>query len=222
LGNTQPPPDSNQGLYINAALGIELVQSPISQGSAAEGSVDGLVAVTRNDVSGERVMATLTVNGAEVPQQSSLGVFLGYDFAKANLPPVGPGSALTLHAELDAGSGTITLVCPPEVTITAPADGAMASTGDTVTVRWSGTIAHTSVLKPDIMVHGFDPATGARVTLDLADRVVSGKTEDTFTLPDPKGMPQWLIDLHVPGDAKSNSAGAGGCGLLRRVHLVKR
>ncbi|MBK7858562.1 MAG: hypothetical protein IPJ65_08050 [Archangiaceae bacterium] len=213
------PADEAKGLYINASLGLRLVQSPIANGSVPEGAVSGTVFVSQGE-HGDAVPAKLTLNGVEVPQQTAFGLFLGYDFAKANLSSIKPGEPLTVHAELDGGSSTLTVACPPEVLITAPAEGTQASTGDLVTVQWSGSVDHQTPFKPDILVFGFNPATGAHVRTDLADRIVSGKTSDTFALPDPKGQPQWSVELHVTGDLAQNPAGVGWCGLVRRVHLV--
>jgi hypothetical protein len=211
--------DSNHGLYINSALGVSLIQSPITTGFTPESAVKGLVFVSRDNVQGQKVAATLTVNGVEVPRDAFLEAF---DLAKASLPNATAGGTLTLHAAFESYSADLVLHCPSEVSITAPADQTQAMIGDAMSVRWNGTIDYGSAVKPDIMVHGFDPASGERSDLGFPDRVETGKSSDAFALPDPKGAPQWIVDLYVPGIAVSDAAGIGFCMLDRRVHLLKK
>jgi hypothetical protein len=198
--------DVNHGLYINAALGATL---------APGGDVHGTVFVTRESAQGEQVAATLTVNGVEVPRS------FGYDLSGVSVP-VAPGGTLTLHATFETYSADLTLHCPDAVTLTAPAEGSGAAVGDSVTVRWSGDIDYATSIKPDVMVRGFDAATGERTELGFPDRVVAGKTSDTFALPDLQGAPGWLVDLYVPGDLVNDAAGVGFCMLNPRIHLVRQ
>jgi hypothetical protein len=198
--------DVNNGLYINAALGATL---------APGGDVHGTVFISRDNAQGEQVAATLTVNGVEVPKS------LGYDLADVSLP-VAPGGTLVLHATFESYSAELTLHCPDEVTFTAPAEGSGAAVGDSVTVSWSGDIDFATSIKPDVMVRGFDAASGERTELGFADRVVAGETSDTFALPDPQGAPGWLVDLYVPGDLVNGAAGVGFCMLDRQIHLVRQ
>jgi hypothetical protein len=211
--------DSSNGLYINAALGVTLTQSPIRNGLPAESGVSGLVFVTRDNPQGPKVAATLTVNGAAVSQD---GFLLAYDLGQTTIPNATAGGAIRLHASYQSYSADLTLHCPAEVSITAPADNALAMIGDSLPVSWKGSLDYASIAKPDIMVRGFDPASGERNDIGFVDRVESGKANDTVPLPDPKGAPQWLVDLYVPGDAVNDAAGAGFCMLDRRVHLVKK
>jgi hypothetical protein len=198
--------DANHGLYINAALGATLDPA---------GGVHGTVFVSRETAQGEPVAATLTVNGVEVPKS------LGYDLADVSIP-VAPGGTLTLHASFESYSADLTLHCPDEVTIVAPGDASHAAVGDAVTVSWTGDIDYATSIKPDIMVRGFDPASGTRTDLGFADRIESGKTSDVLTLPDPQGAPGWLVDLYVPGDLVNDAAGVGFCMLNPKLHLVRQ
>lgn len=214
-------PDTANGLYINAALGVTLVQSPIAAGPNPEGALKAVVVVSRDKAQVQQVAATLTVNGVEVPQQTLAGAFIGYDFRPLSVP-IQAGDTLTLHAAFADSSAELILHCPPGVTITAPTDGSQASAGDSVTVRWSGTVDHATFIKPDIIVRGFDPASGSSSDIGFADRSEKGKSQDAIVLPDTRGAPQWLVDLYVPGDLADGAAGTGFCMLDRRVHIVKR
>jgi hypothetical protein len=208
-----PSTDVNHGLYVNAALGVSLVQAPITAGTTAEAPVKGLVFITRDSARGAQVAATLTVNGVQVPQG-----LLGYDLATVTLPDVAPGQPVVFHAELGTASADFTVHCPDELTLSGVAEGSSAHAGDSVTVSWGRTLPAEPVAS-DLMVHGFDPTTGARTTLSLADRVETGKSSDTFALPDAGGAPEWLVDLYATGPTVSDAAGAGSCGLDRRLHL---
>ena len=213
---TDGPADTSNGLYINAALGVTLTQSPLAMGVNREAAVEALVLVTRDNAQGEDADAILTVNGALVPKS-----ILGYDVSNVAVV-AGAGESLHLHATEGTDSADLTLPCPAEVTLTAPADNSDAAVGAMIDVTWTGSIDHATSVKPDIMVHGFDPATGTRSKLDFPDRVVAGRSSDSFMLPDPKTAPQWLVDLYVPGDLIDHSGGVGFCMLDRRAHLVRR
>jgi hypothetical protein len=204
--------NTSNGLYINAALGATLVQ---------DGGLKATVVVTRDDARGAQVAAALTVNGVEVPQQTLAGVVLGYDFSKVSIPDA-TGGTLRLHASFASDSADLTLHCPDQVTITAPAEQSRAAVGDSVTVSWRGEVDYATPIKPDILVRGFDPASGSESSLALADRSVKGKSSDTFALPDLQGAPQWMVELFVPGDLVDDAAGMGFCMLERRIHIVSK
>jgi len=214
--------NTNDGLYINAALGVRLIQSPITTGMTPEGNLSATVSVARQNGQGAQIAAILTVNGVEVPKQETLGVFLGYDFSKVSVPNATAGGTLTLHASFETYSGELTLHCPSEVIITAPADNSQSAVGDSVTVSWNGALGHATPIRPDIMVRGFKPASGSTTGLVFADRIVTGKARDTFALPDLQGAPEWLVDLYVPGDLVNDEAGFGFCMLDRRIHIVSK
>jgi hypothetical protein len=213
--------DVNNGLYINAGLGATLIDAPITVGATPEGGMDAFVVVSRDDAQGAPVAATLTVNGVEVPQDIAFGAFLGYDFSQVAIP-VAPGGELHLHAAFEGASADLTLRCPDEVAFSAPADGTSVDPADEIAVRWDGTVDYATSIRPDLMVRGFDPASGERTELGFGDRVESGRDSDAFPLPALQGAPEWLVDLYVPGDLVNDAAGVGFCMLDRRLHLVAR
>jgi hypothetical protein len=211
--------DSGPGIYIHAS--VKLVPAPPDQtiGASPDEVLVGQVVVL-DEYEEQWVAAKLTVNGVDVPAKIEGGQALGYDLSQVRIPGAEAGGTLEMHAELNGSSADLTLRCPSDVTIIAPADHSQATAGDSVTLSWSGKVDYdNSAFEPYVDVQGFDPTTGASTNLGV-DHEVSHMSSDTFMLPAPGSAPEWLVHLFVPGDLARPPRGVGTCWLDRQVHLV--
>jgi hypothetical protein len=212
-GKINPPV---QGITINAALGLDLVQHPDS----IEGPVTGLVLVELDDepLSG----ATVTINGAVLPEHSMIQGF--YDAAQAEIPNALPGGKLELTASKDGKSATLTLDCPTEVTIIAPAENTPVAIGETVTMVWNGKIDYDNpVIKPTARINAWRTEENriSSTTEEGSFKKLTTETSVQLKVPDDYGD-AFVAELSVPGSMVIANDNAGMCGLVRRVRLTRK
>lgn len=207
------PPDGGSKVRISA-LGMQLVQYPITNSLRPEGPVAG--SITLNGHKG----AVVTINGANVPKDGSF-----FNAALAAVPDAAPGKKLTISATRDGANASVELPCPAEVTLaTVPVEGQSVGKGDVVTVTWTGQIKYANDLyAPYVDVLEYDAHLGTHLSLLQMKpiRLQPTDTSITVTLPGNR-FEQYDIQLTVPGDYIATSNAEGYCELVRRVRLVNR
>jgi hypothetical protein len=207
----------DRGLVVNAALGFTIVESPLDN----EAPVIGSALVTRD---GDGLTdADVTLNGATLAPDNLL---LGFYNARGTGAEVHAGETMVLEASHGGETASISFPCPPDVAITAPADGASFSEGDAIAVRWSGEIHYNKmVFLPFVTIRGYD-VTDNEVDGGFPEetqQAVISTTHTSVTVVAPETTGDgYVLDLSVPG-AFADDAGrnAGICYLQKRVRLVK-
>lgn len=210
------------GLTIAAPAGITLLQRPTRE----EGlGVTGLIVVTAKDQNGDEVPAsgaTVEVNGVAVPAVGGIYAAAGvYDVSKvATAVPAAAGQALTVKATSGGRTGSLTMQCPAEVTITSPEENANVEPGGSFTFAWSGQTTYESgLLSPVAGLHSYSITTDhltAEATRAIA--VTPGLTSTVFPIGE-EAFKGYVAQVAVPGTLVDTEAGVGLCVLVRRVHV---
>lgn len=217
-GSPDSGSSSTSVLEVNFATGLHSFDKPL----AGEGAgLTGTVQVHLSDSSEDLPDAVLKVNDVTVPINST-GL---YEVSEVSIPAVAAGGSIKVSATWKGQLASLTVKCPPEVTLTAPTANTAFATGDTVALSWTGSLGVVSAISgPTASVLSYNSVTrqagsAPGVTLKVTDTSVSIKA------PTLRGSDNGFIaELATAGDylADTKSHGFGLCYLHRRVILTSK
>lgn len=170
--------------------------------------------------------AVVTLNGVAVPLDATA---FSFDLMTALPPGVAAGGTARVVATLGGTCTSVEFACPA-FEITAPAEGAPAGPGETVTVNWQGSVQYTSVTaglyRPAAAIDTYSAATNQRsdgFTYPVVAPVDGGAVSVSLVAP-PATQGGYVVELAAPGTAYSDTStgDVGICMVRRRVHLTAR
>jgi hypothetical protein len=214
-------PPAPSGMWVRAAQGLYLLDTPL----AGEPAVDGSVEV-RLGADPPPADTTVTLNGVPLQPRALPGlprVFWAVDPSGPQPAPATDGS-LTVEAHGGGAARTLVLPCPADVAVasTPPVGGSLASSA-TLTLGWAAPLPANVVnvlpsdFYPSALLRGLDVASSTASAEAASLRVVPRQATSVALDVGVTALSGWVAELSWPGQFVVNGTSAGFCGRVKRL-----